>query len=144
MCASRQAIVVTGAGSGAGDAKSIVHSSEPADIGAADVPRGRMLQQPRTGSQKYSSSVRPSSRGRRFLRQYQSNCSASRSLLVIAAHYRPVAQSVPAWWAQEDSGYAVRQRDLGFVGNRTPVSMLPVALMKSWWWCENWADLGAR
>jgi L-2-hydroxyglutarate oxidase LhgO len=57
------------------------------DIGAADVPRGRMLQQPRTGSQKYSSSVRPSSRGRKFLLQYQSNWSASRSLLVISAHY---------------------------------------------------------
>src|SRR4051812_44211875 len=90
MCASRQAIVVTGAGTGtaSGDADSIVHSPEPADIGAADVPRGRMLQQPRTGSQKYSSSVRPSSRGRRFLLQYQSNCSASRSLLVITAPYR--------------------------------------------------------
>ena len=55
MCASRQAIVVTGAGTGSGDAKSIVHSPEPPDIGAVEVPRGRMLQQPRTGSQKYSS-----------------------------------------------------------------------------------------
>jgi hypothetical protein len=83
MCASRQAIVVTGAGTGSGDAMSMVHAPEPADIGAADVPRGRMLQQPRTGSQRYSSSVRPSSRGRRFLFQCQSSCSASRSLLVI-------------------------------------------------------------
>jgi len=37
---------------GRGTRKSIAHSPEPADIGAADVPRGRMLQQPRTGSQK--------------------------------------------------------------------------------------------
>jgi hypothetical protein len=81
--------VVTGAGAGtlSGDAESIVHSPEPSDIGAADVPRGRTLQQPRTGSPKYSSSVRPSSRGRKFLRQYQSSYSASRSLLVISAHY---------------------------------------------------------
>jgi hypothetical protein len=41
MCASRQAIVVTGAGIGSGDAKSKVHSPEPADIGEVEVPRGR-------------------------------------------------------------------------------------------------------
>lgn len=69
MCPSRRAIVVTGAGvgTGSGDAESIVHSPEPAGIGAADVPRRRMLQQPCTGSQKYSSSARPCSRGRKVL-----------------------------------------------------------------------------
>ncbi|AKZ53449.1 hypothetical protein SAM23877_0400 [Streptomyces ambofaciens ATCC 23877] len=87
MCASRQAIVVTGAGTGSGDAKSIVHSPEPAGIGAADVPRGRMLQQSRTGSQKYSSSARPCSRGRRFFCQCRSNWSAMRWLFVIFVRY---------------------------------------------------------
>ena len=46
MCASRQAIVVTGAGAGSGDAESIVHSPNPPDIGAADVPRRRYFRQP--------------------------------------------------------------------------------------------------
>jgi hypothetical protein len=50
-CASRHAIVVKGAGSGAGYSKSIE-------------PSGLTVQQLGTGHQKYSSSVRPSSRGR--------------------------------------------------------------------------------
>src|SRR5690242_11562438 len=63
---------------------------------AVEVPRGRMLQQPRTGSQKYSSSVRPSSRGRRCSRQCQSSCSASPSLLGTGSNYAQLqAREVP-------------------------------------------------
>ena len=75
--ASRQAIVVTGAGSGSGTAKSHVNSPEPAWIGAVPVPRGRTFQQSATGSHRYSSSVSPSSRGRACSRQCQSSCSTS-------------------------------------------------------------------
>ena len=57
-------MVVTGAGSGGGKAKSAVKSPEPSAIGAVLSPARRMLQQPGTGSQKYSSSVSPSRRGR--------------------------------------------------------------------------------
>ena len=64
MCAIRQAIVVTGAGSGGGQAKSAVKSPEPSASGAVPSPRERTLQQPGTGSQRNSSSVSPSSRGR--------------------------------------------------------------------------------
>ncbi len=64
MCPSRQAIVVTGAGTGWGIAKSMVNSPEPTCIGAADVPRGRTLHESGAGSQKYSSSVSESMRGR--------------------------------------------------------------------------------
>src|SRR6185312_676815 len=40
-------------------------------------PRGRTVQQPGTGSQRYSSSVRPSIRGRKWLSQCQASCSVS-------------------------------------------------------------------
>ncbi len=62
---SRQAIVVTGGGSGSGKAKSIVNAPLPACTGATDVPRGRTFHEPGAGSQKYSSSVSPRSFGRR-------------------------------------------------------------------------------
>jgi hypothetical protein len=77
MCAIRHAIVVTGGGVGSGIAKSMVNSPVPAAIGAAEVPRGRTFHAPGTGSQRYSSSVSPSSRGRSCARQCQSSCSAS-------------------------------------------------------------------
>jgi hypothetical protein len=70
-------MVVTGAGSGSGTATSIVKSPLPTAIGAVLVPRGRTLQQPVTGSQRYSSSVSPSSRGRSWPRQCHSSCSTS-------------------------------------------------------------------
>ena len=62
--ASRHAIVVNGAGSGAGYSKSIP-------------PSGWTVQQLGTGCQKYSSSVRPSSRGRSWVVQWKSSWSAS-------------------------------------------------------------------
>jgi hypothetical protein len=77
MCPSRQAIVVTGGGSGGGMAKSMVKSPAPAATGAVPVPRGRTFHAPGTGSQRYSSSVSPSSRGRSCPRQCKSSCSAS-------------------------------------------------------------------
>jgi uncharacterized protein YndB with AHSA1/START domain len=49
----------------------------PAAIGAVDSPRGRTLHMPGTGSQRYSSSARPSRRGRRCVRQCQSSCQSS-------------------------------------------------------------------
>lgn len=60
MCASRQAMVVTGAGLGSIGAQS--HEKVPS-------PLGRMDQQASTGFQKYSSSVRVSSRGLRWFVQ---------------------------------------------------------------------------
>ncbi len=63
-CPIRQAIVVTGAGSGAGRANSMMNSPLPTVIGAELVPRGRTFHAPATGSQRYSASVSPSSRGR--------------------------------------------------------------------------------
>ena len=57
-------IVVIGAGTGSGAAKSMVIAPEPAAMGAVDVPRGRTFQQSGTGSQKYSASVSPTSLGR--------------------------------------------------------------------------------
>jgi hypothetical protein len=56
-------MVVTGAGSASGP-KSQVNSPVPHAIGAVLSPRRWTDQQPGTGSQKYSSSVNPSSRGR--------------------------------------------------------------------------------
>src|SRR5690348_14459311 len=69
MCVSRHAIVVIGAGSGAGQAQSIE-------------PSGRTVQQSGTGSQRYSSSVSPSSLGRSWPFQCQSSCSCSCSVQV--------------------------------------------------------------
>ncbi len=91
MCPSRQAIVVTGGGSGCGMAKSTVNSPAPTAIGAVPVPRGRTFHAPGTGSQRYSASVIPSSRGRSCSRQCQSSCSASwkfQSIVSHAAHLR--------------------------------------------------------
>ncbi len=94
-------MVVTGGGSGCGNANSTTYSPAPTAIGADDSPRRRRLH-PRTGSQKYSASLIPSSRGRNCSRQCQSSCSASRSfqsmsmrptLEAIADSIRP--QSVP-------------------------------------------------
>src|SRR5262249_15806997 len=53
------------------------HPPNPPALGALDVPRLRRLQQPGTGSQKYSASVRPLSLGRSWFCQCQSSCSAS-------------------------------------------------------------------
>ena len=72
-----RAIVVTGAGSGAGRANSMMKSPLPPAIGAEPVPRGRTFHAPATGSHRYSASVSPSSRGRNCDRQCQSSCSAS-------------------------------------------------------------------
>jgi hypothetical protein len=77
MCPSRQAIVVTGGGSGSGTAKSMANSPAPTWTGAVPVPRGRTFHAPGAGSQRYSASVIPSSRGRSCSRQCQSSCSAS-------------------------------------------------------------------
>jgi len=77
MCPIRQAIVVTGGGSGCGMAKSMVNSPAPTEIGALLVLRGRTFHAPGTGSHQYSSSVSPSRRGRSWTRQCQSSCSAS-------------------------------------------------------------------
>ena len=77
ICPSRQAIVVTGGGSGSGMAKSMVNSPAPTATGAVPVPRGRTFHAPGTGSHRYSSSVIPFSRGRSCSRQCQSSCSAS-------------------------------------------------------------------
>ena len=74
-CPSRQAMVVKGGGSGSGNAKSMVISPPPACMGAVPVPRGRTLQQSGTGSQKYSSSLSPSSRGRSWVSQWKDSCS---------------------------------------------------------------------
>ena len=73
----RQAIVVTGAGSGSGTAKSMVKAPLPAWMGARDRPRGWMLQLSGAGSQKYSASDSPSSRGRSWCCQCQSSWSLS-------------------------------------------------------------------
>src|SRR5690242_16184464 len=72
--ASRQAIVVTGSGWGGGWAKSMA-------------PSLCTVQQLGTGSQKYSSSVNPSRRGRSALRKCQSSWSASWSVHVITAGF---------------------------------------------------------
>jgi hypothetical protein len=64
MCPSLQAIVVTGGGTGSGMAKSMVNSPAPTEMGAEPVPRGRTFHAPGAGSQRYSASVIPSSRGR--------------------------------------------------------------------------------
>jgi hypothetical protein len=64
MCAIRHAIVVTGTGSGAGYCQSIVLS-------------GRTVHASGTGSQKYSSSVMPSSRGRNCTFQWNSSWSVN-------------------------------------------------------------------
>ena len=66
-CSSRHAIVVTGAGSGTGKANSMTRSPAPPWTGATESPFARRLQVSATGSQRYSSSVRPSRRGRSWL-----------------------------------------------------------------------------
>lgn len=75
-------MVVTGAGSGCGNAKSMVKAPDPACTGALDPPRGCTFQQPATGSAKYSLSVSPSNRGRRCDCQCQSSWSTSDSVNV--------------------------------------------------------------
>ena len=68
-------MVVTGVGVGSGNSKSMTRSPLPAAIRVAAAARGRTLQQPGTGSQKYSSSVMPVSRGRNDICQYHSSWS---------------------------------------------------------------------
>ena len=75
MWPSRHAIVVTGTGTGSGYSKSMTRSPFPAAMALTALARGRTLQQPGTGSQKYSSSVRPSIRGRNDVCQYHSSWS---------------------------------------------------------------------
>ena len=65
--------MVTGGGCGSGKAKSMVNAPLPACTGADEVPRGRTFQACGAGSQKYSSSVSPASRGRSCPCQCQSN-----------------------------------------------------------------------
>ena len=90
MCASRHAIVVTGGGDGSGNTKSTVNAPAPGPERAEpEAGRGRTFQQPGTGSQKYSSSVSPSSRGRRCSRQCQSSCSASSSVQSMSMFMTP-------------------------------------------------------
>jgi hypothetical protein len=74
MWPSRHAIVVTGGGVGSGKAKSMVNGPEP---GSSSDFLGRTVQQFATGSQKYSSSVSPSSFGRTRTFQWKSSWSVS-------------------------------------------------------------------
>src|SRR5699024_6408778 len=76
-CPRRQAMVVNGAGSGSGKAKSMVKSPAPAWTGAVDVPRGWMFQAPDTGDQKYSSSVSPARRRSHSAARWKVICSSS-------------------------------------------------------------------
>ena len=72
MCPSRHAMVVTGDGSGAGNSKSITRSPVPAAMAVVASARGRTLQAPGAGSQKYCSSVSPSRRARHWYVHSQS------------------------------------------------------------------------
>ena len=67
-------MVVTGGGSGSGYAKSTVNGPVP---GCPSPVRGRTFHAGCAGSQKYSSSVRPSKRGRSCPFQCHSSCSDS-------------------------------------------------------------------
>ena len=58
-------------------------SPDPAWIGASLSSRGLMLHMPATGSQRYSSSSRPSRPGRRCPSQCAVSCSASRAVQSI-------------------------------------------------------------
>src|SRR5580698_6011125 len=75
----------------------MVKSPAPTETGAELSPRRLMVQQPGTGCQKYSSSVRPSSRGRSCCSQCDSSWSTTSSFQSIAmgqivgAHLRPAA-----------------------------------------------------
>ena len=89
--------MVTGGGTGSGTAKSIVKSPLPAWTGALEVPRGRTLQVSGTGSQKYSSSVSPSSRGRSWCCQWKSSWSTSsgfQSRVVLVVVMRPACRRI--------------------------------------------------
>ena len=61
----------------------MVRSPLPPWTGAAPVPRGRTVQQSATGSQRYSSSVSPSSRGRSWWVQWKSSWSTRVSVRVL-------------------------------------------------------------
>src|SRR5262245_53117469 len=91
-CPNRHAIVVTGAGTGSGNTYSITKSPGPCDCSGLLSARGRTLHMPGTGSQRYSASVIPSNRGRRWSRQCQSSCSKSCLFqsIVIASRYGPM------------------------------------------------------
>src|SRR5215211_3175072 len=78
--AIRHAIVVNGGGVGSGNSKSIC-------------PSRCTVQQPSTGSQKYSSSVNPSRRWRSCPRQWKSSWSASwvvRSVVFVVIHHHRI------------------------------------------------------
>ncbi len=82
MCARRQAIVVTGGGSGSGNANSTVNGPVP---GCPSPVRGRTFHAGCAGSQRYSSSDRPAKRGRSCLLQCHSSCSDSCSVQSIVS-----------------------------------------------------------
>ena len=101
----RQAMVVTGAGSGSGYSKSATRSPAPGGLMAARASaRGRMLQQPSTGSQRYSSSVRPSSIGPEVVLPVPAELErelGDQVERVMAAHRRePCGPFRSAWWTQ--------------------------------------------
>ena len=82
MCARRHAIVVTGGGSGSGNANSTVNGPVP---GCPSPVRGRTFHAGCAGSQRYSSSDRPAKRGRSCLFQCHSSCSDSCSVQSIVS-----------------------------------------------------------
>src|ERR1022692_4364459 len=88
----------------------MVKSPRPAAIGAVDVPRGRMFHMPGTGSQRYSSSLIPSRRGRRWLLQCQSSCWASWLVQSICC-----VVSMPGTLAADADRYRPDLRDDGDV-----------------------------
>ena len=103
MWAMRQAMVVTGAGSGSGYSKSATRSPPPAACAVRASARGRMLQAPSTGSQRYSSSVSPSSIGRRWCSQCQLSWSGSWAIRSNGhgGHRRePCGPFRSAWWTR--------------------------------------------
>src|SRR6478672_5960724 len=108
-------MVVTGGGDGSGNWKSKIRSPLPTGVSVRASDRGRMLQQPSTGSQRYSSSVSVSSRGRTCLSQCHVSCSHSRfvhSIPVPVMPADPTALHV----------HPVRASDLTFVDDASLVA----------------------
>src|SRR6185437_6227980 len=84
--ASRQAMVVTGGGSGGGQSKSHVHGA----VGSAGP--GRIVQHPATGCHRYSSSVSPSRRSARRPQAWSASAtSSSRSAARATGPVWPIA-----------------------------------------------------
>src|SRR5947209_3135323 len=92
---SRQAIVVTGDGVGGCHAFSTTQSPLPQTSSVVASARRRSLQQPGTGSQKYSSSVK-SSNVARANRQVCSSCMRSASTSRVRSQSRISITKIPA------------------------------------------------